>query len=449
MEVKNVCVIGMGFIGTTLAAVMAEAGFRVYGIEKDKEKMESLKEAKPHFHENGLPELLKEQIGKNLFIFTEIPGNEKIDAFIVSVATPVDSTTKKPNLDFVKKAIEDILPHLKEEQVVILRSTVPVGTSRNIVLPMLKQKCKNVYVSFCPERTIEGKAIEELKTLPQIVGGADEKSVDISTQIFSRITQIIAKTSSLEVAEIIKLINNSYRDFNFAFANQTALICKSLGLDANEVIEVANFGYSRSNVLHPGFVSSGKAGFVGGVCLEKDPHILADCACTDTSLIKAARELNESLVEQVFQASKAHLEDKKIPKERAEIFISGFAFKGRPETDDMRGSPTISLLNFFKKDGFKKIYGHDFVVKEDNIKKLGVEPCSIEEGFKRADVLIFMNNHKGYEVINIDGLLKVMKEDSFIFDGWQTFSEQIKKKDINYESIGYKKTKNRLDRNIN
>ena len=140
MEIKNVCIIGMGFIGTTLAAVLAKAGFTVFGIEKDKEKSELLKQAKPHFHEKGLPELLSKQLNKNLFVFDKIPDGKKIDAFIISVATPVDEATKKPDLSYIKSAVEDLLPHLKEGQLVMLRSTVPVGTKRNFVFPMLEEK---------------------------------------------------------------------------------------------------------------------------------------------------------------------------------------------------------------------------------------------------------------------------------------------------------------------
>jgi len=442
MEIKNVCIIGMGFIGTTLAAVLAKAGFTVFGIEKDKEKSELLKQAKPHFHEKGLPELLSNQLNKNLFIFDKIPENRDIDAFIISVATPVDEETKKPDLSYIRSAVQDILPHLKEGQLIMLRSTVPVGTTRNFVLPILKEKCQNIYLSFCPERTIEGKALEELKTLPQIIGGLNEESTEASVVLFSKISPEIVKTGSIEAAEIIKLINNSYRDFSFAFANQVALICKSLGLDAKEIVEAANYGYERSGVLHSGFVVGGKAGFVGGVCLEKDPHILASSSEINVALIKAARELNEGLISHVFDRARKHLKEKNIPISQAKIFISGFAFKGHPETDDMRGSPAVNLVKFFKKLGIKDMFGHDFVVSPENVEKSGVKFCSIEKGFKTADVLIFMNNHKKYNDINISGLVENMKDSAFLFDGWQIFSDKIKGKNINYESIGFKKTKN-------
>lgn len=443
MKIKSVCVIGMGFIGTTLAAVLAEAGFQVLGVEKDKVKLEKLNQRKPHFYEKGLEEILKSQTGKNLHFSEKIPSDKTIDAFIIGVMTPIDENNKKPNLEYVKTAAEDIFSHLKDNQLVVLRSTVPVGTSRNLILPILQKSGKNVHLSFCPERTVEGKAIEELKTLPQIIGGLDEESVRLSEELFSKITPVVVKTSSLEAAEIIKLVNNSYRDFSFAFANQIALICKNLNLDAKEVITSANKGYKRSNILQPGFVGGSKPGFVGGVCLEKDPHILLDLVNEngiDGSLIKAVRTINENLPSQVFERSKQHLESNNKGFDNAKIFISGFAFKGHPETDDMRGSPALKLLDILKKFNFKNIFGHDFAVKEEQIKNLGLVPCSLEKGMQDADVVIFMNNHKKYEDIDITALTKHVSHGALIFDGWQLFDEKLKDANhIEYESIGFKK----------
>lgn len=438
MEPKNICIIGMGFIGTTLAAVLAEAGFNVFGVEKDKGKLEGLKKGNPNFHEDGLAEILLRQVGKGLHLFETIPVDKTIDVFIISVATPVDQKTKIANLDYVKNAITDLLLCLKDGQLVILRSTVPVGTSRNIIFPMLQQKCQNVLLSFCPERTIEGKALVELKTLPQIVGAINQESMDVSVKLFSKISPSIIKTSSLEGAEIVKLINNSYRDFSFAYANQIALICKNLGLDAREVIETANFGYTRSNIAQPGFVGGGKMGFVGGVCLEKDPYILINSSGLNGGLIKAAREINEGLIPHVFEIIKNSIEEQSFPN--AKIFISGFAFKGHPATDDLRGSPAIQLLNLLKEAQAKNIYGHDFVVKSQELEKLGVKPCSIEEGLKDADAAVFMNNHKEYQDIDIQKLAEIMKTKALLFDGWQLFDEKLKNiNSINYESIGLKR----------
>ena len=238
---------------------------------------------------------------------------------------------------------------------------------------------------------------------------------------------------------MIKLINNSYRDFSFAYANQIALICKSLDLNTKEVVESANAGYPRSNIMQPGFVGGNKPGFVGGVCLEKDPYILLDLIdqnSVDGSLIKAVRAINENLPQHVFEKVKEHLKEKDSPK----IFISGFAFKGHPETDDLRGSPALRLLDIFKQAGFNNIHGHDFIVKEEEIKKMQVAYASLEEGLQDADVAIFMNNHKKYDSIDIESLAKRPRPGALLFDGWQLFDEKLKNiNHIHYESIGFKR----------
>jgi len=437
MKQNNVCIIGLGYIGLTLAVTLAEKDFQVFGIEKNIEKLEQLKKGKPHFYEKGLNQALLKHKDKNLCLFDKIPDKE-INTFIIAVGTPVDKTTKMPQMEYIKGAVNAISPYLRDGQLIVLRSTVPVGVTRNIVLPMLKQK--NVCLSFCPERTAEGKALIELKELPQIIGALDQDSMIRSVEIFSRITPLIVKVSSLEAAEIIKLLDNSYRDLNFAYANQVALLCKDLNLDADEVIRSANSGYNRTNISLPGFVGKrfiSQPGFVGGACLEKDPYILDNLVNSNYSLIKIAREINEGLPVHVLERIKKHLTETRISE--AKIFISGFAFKGQPETDDLRGSSTIDLLNLLKKSEIKNIYGHDFVVKQEDIRKLGIEPCSIEQGFANADIAVFMNNHKFYQDIDIESLVRKMKQGAFLFDGWQLFSNKIKNIDIKYESLGFKK----------
>lgn len=432
MKINNICIIGLGYIGLTLAVTLAEKGFQVFGVEKDLKKLEQFKNGKPHFYEKGLAELLIKHKDKNLYLFEKIPENKNIDAFIIAVGTPVDKNTKVPKMEYIKDAVKGILPNLKEGQLIILRSTVPIGTSRNIVLPMLKEKCQNVCLSFCPERTAEGKALIELKELPQIIGALNEQSMLGSVEIFSRVTSLIVKASSLEAAEIIKLIDNSYRDLTFAYANQIALICKNLNLNAKEIITSANKDYERNNIPLPGFV--------GGICLKKDPYILDNSVNSYYSLIKIAREINESLPFHVLESIKKHLKEQSKSFENSKIFISGFAFKGRPETDDLRGSPALDLLELMKKSQIGDIYGHDFIVKQKDIKRLGVEPCSLEQGFDGADIVVFMNNHNNYEDIDINKLVKKAKKDIFIFDGWQLFADKLKNNNyINYESIGFKK----------
>lgn len=432
-EPKKICVIGLGYVGLTLSVVLAEKGFKVYGVETNSNLVEQLNNGIPHFHERGLEVLLKKFINKNLFISTEIPAGVLMDVFIISVGTPLDKTTKKPIISHIESAVTDVAKNLRPGGLVILRSTVPVGLTRSYVLPILQKHQKDFYLAFAPERTIEGKALSELKYLPQVVGGLDEESLNKASEIFIQVTRTITRVSSLETAEMIKILDNSYRDLTFAFANEVAMVARQLGLSAVELIEAANFGYPRTNVPVPGFV--------GGACLEKDPHILVDFATTagyTPRLVATARSINESLPAFTADIVKKHCLANGKEIKNAKIFVSGLAFKGRPETDDLRGSPTVDFLKCLKDAGAQNVFGHDFVVKRDAIAGLGITPCTLEEGFQNADCVLFMNNHASYEYFDIEKLLPQMNSHALFFDGWHLFDSAVVKSynNITYEGLG-------------
>mgnify|MGYP000645010593 CR=1 FL=1 len=172
MNNKNVCIIGLGYVGLTLATYMATKGFRVFGIETNEKILNKLKNKKAHFFEPKLNILLQDLIGQN-FTFSKVIPEKEFDAFIITVGTPVDKNTKMPIMKFIKMAAKQVAERITEKSTVILRSTVAIGTSRNIILPILKRVRSDIKLAFCPERTVEGKALKELKILPQIIGGID------------------------------------------------------------------------------------------------------------------------------------------------------------------------------------------------------------------------------------------------------------------------------------
>ncbi|TSC85014.1 MAG: UDP-glucose/GDP-mannose dehydrogenase [Parcubacteria group bacterium Gr01-1014_13] len=434
VESKKICVVGLGYVGLTLSVVLAEKGFQVYGITKSEELAEQLRNGKPHFHEKGLEVLLKKFVNKNLFISATIPADIAMDVFVISVGTPLDKSTKKPIISHIESAVTDVAKNLRPGGLVVLRSTVPVGLTRNYVLPMIqKHQKERFYLAFASERTIEGKALSELKYLPQVIGGLDEESLNKASEIFIQVTKTIIRVSSLESAEMIKILDNSYRDLTFAFANEVAMVSRQLGLNAIELIEAANFGYPRTNVPVPGFV--------GGACLEKDPHILVDFATTagyTPQLVAMARKVNESLPVFTADLVRKHCAANGKDIATAKIFVSGLAFKGRPETDDLRGSPTVDFLKCLQEAGAKNIHGHDFVVKREAIVGLGITPCTLEEGFQGADCVLFMNNHVSYEYFDIEKLLPNLNQQAFFFDGWHLFDSKVIKSysHITYEGLG-------------
>lgn len=439
IELKSVCVIGMGFVGLTLSVVMAEKDIpRIVGVETNPETLKQLKSGKPHFFEAGLPEALQKHQGRSLTFSNSVP-TQVMDAYVITVGTPIDKTTNLPVLDQIKTATQQVAQKIENNCLVVLRSTVSVGTTRNIVYPILKKTGKKFFLAFCPERTIEGKALQESQELPQIIGGYDSESAQKAVELFSKITTETVVLSSLESAEMVKLLNNSWRDTTFAFANEISHICEKQSLDANEIIHAANYKYSRSAIPSPGFSASKvpRGGFVGGFCLRKDPHILIDVGKKngiELGLIKTARQINENLPRHVAKRIASELND---PSKK--IFLLGFAFKGEPETDDIRDSPTIELVQAFQTMGYHNLYGHDFLVPFEKIKSLGVTPTALSEGFKNASAVCFCTSTKRYQQIPLQDLIPLMTPRGIFFDTWRLFDKNnpvFGNSEKKYQSVG-------------
>ena len=439
LDKKDIAIMGMGYVGLTLSVVLAKNGFKVYGIEVKKEIVENLKKGNPHFHEKRLKALLRQQqkLG-NLKIRESLP-NDKIDIYIICVGTPLKKESKTPDIDYIRNAVVDVANHMNKNSLIILRSTVPVGTSRNIVLPLLEKQSglkagKDFSFAFAPERTIEGKAILELETNPQIIGGIDEKSVSQTSDLFRKLTPTVINVSSLEAAEMIKILDNTYRDIRFAYANEFAMICEKLNLDATELIKAANIHYPRNNIPVP---SPG----VGGACLSKDPYILIDFAKKvgyDAKLIKESRRINEYTPIQIVKRIKTKLEEFKKDIKNAKIFIVGFAFKGEPETSDTRESTTLWFLDELKKYA-SNIYGFDPVVDNEQLKHFGVKVCNtMEEGYSNADVILFLNNHRSYLDLDPFEICSKMNKPAIFYDAWRMFEKELFKniKGIHYMGVG-------------
>ena len=260
----------------------------------------------------------------------------------------------------------------------------------------------NVLVSMCPERTIEGKAIEELNHLPQVISGNCEEAIERARAIFSRITDSIVVADSLEEAELIKLCNNTYRDMNFAIGNAFCLAAQTFGIDGSRVIKHANEGYARSKIALPGFVA--------GPCLEKDSYILTDnmIDCPEKQFILAARRINESLEYVVVDWLQSHFQSRELP-----IVLSGMAFKGRPATSDLRGSSSVNIARKLHAIGYK-LRLHDFAADPIELKALNLGEVfdDLDSACENASALLILNNHERYSD------LKLRRADLLIFDAW-------------------------------
>ncbi len=440
---KKICVIGLGFVGLTLSLVMSDCGFKVYGYDNNKVIVNNLNKSKPQFYEKGLINHLKKSLNKNLEFYNSI---KKIsaDVYIITVGTPLSRSSNKPDISAIKEVSINLSKILKKGDLIILRSTVPIGTSRNIVKKIIEDNSKLIcgldyFLSYAPERTVEGDAINEIKTLPQIIGGYDKKSTNMSDNIFSEFASNIIKVENLESAEMIKIMNNTFRDVKFAYANEIAIISKKLGLNVIDLIKAANKGYPRDQIALP---SPG----VGGPCLPKDTKILEYSIKNlkrKSKLISTARKVNISIIPEIYSDIISYLIkiEKKINK--CKFFIMGIAFKGSPETSDYRGSSSLDLINLFIKNysNKKNIYVYDPVIDKKSIKKIGLNFTSISNGFKNADVILVMNNHQLFQKLEINKLLKKSKKQCLFFDGWNLFDlgqiEQIR--NSKYIGVGVNK----------
>lgn len=437
---RQICMIGLGYVGLTLSVVLAELGFKVFGYDTDGKLIKKIKNGFVPFYEDSLEAYLHRYVGKNLIPISDLSGC-KVDTYIVSVGTPINPETKKPIIDNIEEAARYIAKFLKPDDLVVLRSTVPVGTTREVMLPILSNLSGlkagiDYYLAYAPERTIEGRAISEIKELPQIIGGYDKKSTMLVNRLFREITPTIVDVGSLEGAEMVKILNNTFRDVKFGYANEMALVCKELGLDMVKLVQAANLGYVRDEIPVP---SPG----VGGACLTKDPYFLIH-SCKDLKhkprMVSHSRQINEfipyHIVEEVYQ----QIMQLKKKIDKLKIFIIGFAFKGEPETSDLRGSTTIDLLNHFRKKGIQdsSFFGYDPIVSQEEITALGVKPVSIAEGFKDADVVLIMTNHKSYKKMDVFDLLNSARNDCIFVDGWYTFEPKdlMSVNNVRYMGIG-------------
>ncbi len=437
---KKILVLGLGYVGLTLSMILADNGFSVTGYDKNKKVTKSLRNKKPTFYEKGIQGYIDSQIGSNCKIVDDIK-DINCDIYFITVGTPINYSTKKPDLSSLINSIEEISKKLKENDLVILRSTVPIGTTRNIVKPIMEKFSKlkvgkDIFLAFCPERTLEGQALEELKKLPQIISGYCNKSLEITEKLFSQYAFTVINVESLEAAEFSKLIDNTFRDTMFAYSNELSLLSEKLNLNLPEIIDKVNLGYSRNRIPKP---SPG----VGGPCLTKDPYILNKSFIQNkikSELIIGARNVNKKVLKNIYYKSVKILKKNGKDIKKCKIFISGFAFKGHPETSDIRSSTTIDFLNELKKNKIKNIFGHDFKVSKKEITDLGVKYCSFNNGIKNADAIFIMNNNLKYKEVKIFSLINKMKKPCLFFDCWQVFqADEIKNiSGISYTSVGSK-----------
>ena len=417
----KILIIGLGYVGLTLALALANRGQKVWGFDKNKDVLKILKKKKSHVFEKNIDTILKKNINKNFFLTNKISSD--FESIIVTVGTPVKN--KKADLSYIKEVSHKVAKIINKNTQIIFRSTLPIGTCNKVIIPIFKKyklyPGKDFDISFAPERTIEGNALKELGELPQIISGYNSKSLKRCEILFRCLTKKIIKVKNFESAEIIKLINNSYRDLSFAYSNQIAMICSKYNLSANKIIEESNKDYPRNIIPVP---SPG----VGGPCLTKDPYILgSEIKSKNKNLFEMGRSINIKIVQNLISNIK-----KNISNRSEKILICGLSFKGHPETKDYRGSGTLIFLKELKHYNLE-LFDPLYSTKE--IRNLKVKP--FKKIIKSFDKLIILNNNKLFKTHSFQkNILKYLKNNSQIYDFWNIFNKKLLKKNIKYFHIG-------------
>lgn len=411
-----ICVIGLGYVGLTLAVSLANVGYKVHGVEVRQDVLNKLSKGEPTFYENGLESELKMALKKGTFSFSptlkDIPFKPTV--FIITVGTPLDANGNI-RVDMIENATKEIYSLLSDGDLVILRSTVKISTARNIIVPILDKKNVKYQIAVCPERTLEGSALTELHYLPQIIGSDDFETRERCAILFGRLTPTTIKVSSLETAELIKLVDNTYRDVIFAFGNEVARIADAIGVNAYEVINGGKLGYPRTNVALPGLV--------GGPCLEKDPHILAQSVKPfgiNLDITTSSRKINERQPKEIAE----FLKNIHASSEPRKIVLAGLTFKGYPETDDTRGSMALKILKELKATFPNAIYyGFDPQLTKQSIEDLGLQyVSSLKDELSDKDLVVIANNHPHFRKLSLPVLFEKAQPSTIVYDCWNNFN---------------------------
>jgi UDP-N-acetyl-D-mannosaminuronic acid dehydrogenase len=393
-----VTVIGIGRVGLPFALVIAQEGYKVYGIGRNEAKIESLKRGKMPFIEEG-GELLKKYVNKTFLPTISYDCIKKSETIILTLGTPIDENMN-PVLDQINFVIKNIIPLLKKDQLIILRSTISPRTTKYIKETIeLKTKFKvgrDIFLAFCPERIAEGKAIHEIKEIPQIIGGADIRSTK-RARLFFETLGIQCLTTDATSAELAKLFSNMYRYISFAIANEFFVIAENFDRDISEIVTLVNEGYKRNGLSIPGFSA--------GPCLFKDGFFLInDNPYLD--LITASWKINEAMP--LFLVKKLK---ERINLKGKKVVILGVAFKA--EIDDIRESLSFKMRKALLREHAEVVL-HDPYVKKYNHQTIY---HSLEEALEGAHAVIIGTNHKMYTEKKQD-IINNIKGGTYICDIW-------------------------------
>lgn len=389
---SRIVVVGLGYIGLPTAAVLARAGLDVVGVDVSDRHVDAVNRGELPFVEEGLGEVVAEVVKAGKLTATkEMP---KADVYIIAVPTPF-AEGYKADLSYIDAATAAIAPQLEGDELVILESTSPAGTTEHIreVLLELRPELTDVQFAHCPERVLPGRIMVEMVSNDRIVGGLTPEAAQRACDLYATFCQGELHQTDATTAEMAKLTENAFRDVNIAFANELSLISDKLGIDVWELIELAN-KHPRVNVLQPG-------PGVGGHCIAVDPWFIVSSTPKEARLIRTAREVNDGKPEWVIEQVRKAVE----ARPGAVVACLGLAFKA--DIDDLRESPSVHIVEEIG----KRFQDHEVLAVEPHIEELpsklasaGVALASLEDALARAQVLVLLVDHTAFKSIDVKAL---------------------------------------------
>jgi UDP-N-acetyl-D-mannosaminuronic acid dehydrogenase len=391
-KIETACIIGLGYIGLPTAVMLASNGLTVFGVDVRKDIVDTLNSGGAHFSEPGLNELLGKAVADGGL--RGFPEPQAADCFVIAVPTPFNAD-HSPDLSFVDSAARAVAKVLRPGNLVILESTSPVGTTERVArilqeenaaisAPLAGNEHPNIHLAYCPERILPGQMMQELVNNDRIVGGMTPACTELARQVYGSFCKAALHGTETRTAEMVKLIENSYRDLNIAFANEISMLCEKIDVDVWDAIKLANC-HPRVNILSPGCG-------VGGHCIAVDPWFLIQPYPDSTKLMRVVRDTNDHKSQYVFEKIAAAAGRLKNPV----IACLGLTYK--PDVGDLRESPALHIANQLAGAGTGKILAVDPTL-EGAVSGLhqDIELMPLESALQKADIVAILVSHSAFK----------------------------------------------------
>jgi len=391
----RIAVVGLGYVGLPLCVEFAEAGFSVTGIDVDPRKVAGINAGRSHVEDVSSSELAPLVRSRKIRARDHYRGCGKFDAILICVPTPLRKT-KDPDISYIVSALDQISREVRPGQVIVLESTTYPGTTEEILRPKLEagglKAGKDFFLAFSPERVDPGNKVFTTRNTPKVVGGTTARCTRMAVKLYKAALESVHPVSSTESAEMIKLLENTFRAVNIALVNEIALMCEKLDLDVWEVIDGAAtkpFGFMR---FYPG-------PGIGGHCIPLDPHYLSWKLKTlnySARFIELASEINGNMPSVVARRAAALLNGKKKSVNGSSILVVGVAYK--KDTNDLRESPALDVMSLLRDQGARVSFHdpHARTLKIDGGESQHSRPLTAAN-LKRADLVIVVTDHTDFD----------------------------------------------------